>query len=181
MGMGRNSGEGLGRDRVKSPISNPRNPYPKLSTHYLEKTMIIDHNQLQKILPHAYPFLLIDRVLEYKKGESLLAIKNITADEWPFNDFAFKTSVFPETLLIEAAAQAALVLYHVSKVKEGEPRPKYMLGRTKGEFEKRIIIGDVIFFRVTAKILSWGGYNVIQISGAKENVAIIQIIYRVVR
>ena len=60
---------------------------------------------------------MIDRVEEYTEGKNLIAIKSITANEWFFQDTEDdpnKTQYFPETLLIEAAAQAALVLYHVS-------------------------------------------------------------------
>lgn len=65
---------------------------------------MLDTKQLQAILPHAYPFLLIDKVLDYKEGESLTAVKNITANEWPFTGDGEHTDIFPETLLIEAAA-----------------------------------------------------------------------------
>ena len=76
---------------------------------------MLDHNDLKKILPQAYPFLMLDRVLEYTEHKHLTAIKNITADEWFFQDTdedsnQTKTKHLPETLLIEAAAQAALVL-----------------------------------------------------------------------
>ncbi len=73
---------------------------------------MLTHNDLKQILPQAYPFLMIDRVEEYIEGKSLIAIKNITADEWFFQnheDPLNTTQHFPETLLIEAAAQAALV------------------------------------------------------------------------
>ena len=46
------------------------------------KQSAIEYVQLKKILPHAYPFLMIDRVVEIKKGKSLVALKNITANEW---------------------------------------------------------------------------------------------------
>ena len=72
---------------------------------------MIDHQTIKKILPQAYPFLLIDRVEEFKAGESLVAIKNITANEWPFEQDDRDQVYFPPTLLIEAAAQAALVLW----------------------------------------------------------------------
>ena len=115
---------------------------------------MLDYQQLKEILPHAYPFLLIDRVEEYKEGEHLVAIKNITSNEWCCcgnsshnNTLSRQTSaqgylslnqendslIFPEVLLIEAAAQAALVLYHLSKVKPGE-RPRYILGSVNSEF-----------------------------------------------
>lgn len=72
---------------------------------------MLDYHQLKTILPHAYPFLLIDRVEQYQPGESLLAIKNITADEWPFTQCPERFQHYPETLLIEAAAQAAFIFY----------------------------------------------------------------------
>ena len=71
-------------------------------------------DDLKHILPQAYPFLMIDRAEQYIEGKSLTAVKNITADEWFFqNDEAHfhPTKHFPETLLIEAAAQAALVSF----------------------------------------------------------------------
>jgi 3-hydroxyacyl-[acyl-carrier-protein] dehydratase len=74
---------------------------------------MLDNNQLKKILPHAYPFVLLDRVERYIPGQSLVAIKNITANEWPFLESPERLEHYPETLLIEAAAQAALVLYGI--------------------------------------------------------------------
>jgi len=94
---------------------------------------ILEYDQLKDILPHTYPFLLIDRVIDYTPGESLTAVKNITANEWSFGGFgqtvpreagglsdsrqlsdvgsqSKEMEIFPETLLIEAAAQAAFSL-----------------------------------------------------------------------
>ena len=71
-----------------------------------------------------------------KEGESIVALKNISANETYSGAYLPDTDIFPETLLIEAAAQAALVLYHVSQVKEDEPRPVYFLGRVKSEFHE---------------------------------------------
>ncbi len=70
---------------------------------------MFDHRQLNLILPQSYPFLLLDRVESFQPGESLVAIKNITANEWPFTNGLECSQHYPETLLIEAAAQAALV------------------------------------------------------------------------
>lgn len=138
---------------------------------------MLDYQQLKEILPHAYPFLLIDRVEEYKEGEHLTAIKTITSNEWAVgkND----TAVFPEVLLIEAAAQAALVLYHVSKVKDGR-RPLYVLGRANSEFFSAVEAGDLIKFKVSAgKMLGTGGYSNIRISRRDEKVSDVEIFYSV--
>ncbi|MBI3616986.1 MAG: hypothetical protein HY210_02055 [Candidatus Omnitrophica bacterium] len=69
--------------------------------------MELNSNQIAQILPQAYPFLMIDRVADFREGESLTAIKNITGNEWVFEGQSCQTGAFPETLLIEAAAQAA--------------------------------------------------------------------------
>ena len=139
----------------------------------------LEYYQLKDILPHAYPFLMIDRVIDIKKGESLVAIKNITANEWPFDDFSSDVKYFPETLLIEAAAQAALVLYHVSKVGEGE-KPGYAIGKISAEFFKDVQIGDQIEIKVTAgKLLSTGGYADIDILTTQHPAAKIQAFFSV--
>lgn len=110
--------------------------------------MFLDSNQIARILPQSYPFLMIDRVVDFKKGESLTAIKNITGNEWFFQgrcqsilrltpsslpdgvrsgfrptsaeneaqDCSSWGSIFPETLLIEAAAQAAILFYRPEKL-----------------------------------------------------------------
>jgi|GEM_PF-662706 len=134
---------------------------------------MLNHTQLKAILPQAYPFLLIDRVEEVKPFESLVAIKNITSDEWCCQNEADLSNgavpplagrptgrgpYFPETLLIEAAAQAALVLYHVSKVKEGQ-KVRYFLGRVKVEFLKPVIVGEQLRIQIICrKIFDTGGY-----------------------
>ncbi len=75
--------------------------------------MLLNQDELTRILPQTYPFLMIDRIIEIKKGESLTAIKNITAGEWVFQDQPFRISHLPEPFIIEAAAQAALVFFPI--------------------------------------------------------------------
>ena len=140
---------------------------------------MLDYQQLKEILPHAYPFLLIDRVEEYKEGERLVAVKNITGNEWTSG--GGETPVFPEVLLIEAAAQAALVLYHVSKIKSG-PKPRYVLGRAKAEFHDFLLVGDNLRILAFAdKMLDTGGYSTINLSKGSRIIGKITIIYSVLR
>ena len=135
---------------------------------------------------------MIDRVVDFKKGESLTAIKNITGNEWMFGSSLTPfganpersrrvegqcrppgeqespwgtTNTFPETLLIEAAAQAALILYHLTKIKEGEKRPKYILGRFQAEFGRAVFIGEQLEIKAYAtKLLDIGGYSDVEIT-----------------
>jgi 3-hydroxyacyl-[acyl-carrier-protein] dehydratase len=71
---------------------------------------IVDIHQILKILPHRYPFLLVDRVLSYEVDQSLTAIKNITINEPFFGGHFPHHPVFPGVLLIEAMAQASAIL-----------------------------------------------------------------------
>lgn len=143
---------------------------------------MIDSQELRKILPQEYPFLMIDKVLEYEKGKSLTAVKNITANEWSVGEGRFPIDHFPETLLIEAASQAALVLYQLSKIKVGEKRPQYILGRITANFLTSIVIGDQLRIKALAnKMLDSGGYSDINLSVGVKKIAEIEIIYSVKR
>ncbi len=137
--------------------------------------MTIDSAQLREILPQSYPFLMIDRVTECEKGKSLTAIKNITVDEWNSEGCSF-----PETLILEAASQAALVLYHISKNKDGE-HPQYFLGRMSADFLKPVVTGDQLQIKASAKMLEMGGYSDIEISVNGQTVTNLEIVYSVKR
>ena len=144
--------------------------------------MELDSDQIAKILPQSYPFIMIDRVVDFEKDKSLTAIKNITGNEWMFGSpgTASGVNVFPETLLIEAAAQAALILYHLSKIKEGEKHPKYIWGKTVASFINRVCIGDQLKIVTSAtKMFDSLGFMDSKLSVDTANVADIQIMYSV--
>jgi 3-hydroxyacyl-[acyl-carrier-protein] dehydratase len=131
---------------------------------------MLDNSQLKKILPHAYPFLLLDRVEQYCPGKSLVAIKNITANEWPFSQSTYKLEHYPETLLIEAAAQAALVLYRVNQ-QHVSVKPAF-IGKVKADFFSQIIVGDQLLINVKSlRIVGNGGFSDVEVLVNKERKA----------
>jgi len=75
---------------------------------------VLDINEIFKHLPHRYPFLLIDRIVEYKEGHSLVAIKNVTINEAFFTGHFPQQPVMPGVLILEAMAQAGAVLAYKS-------------------------------------------------------------------
>ena len=83
---------------------------------------IIDIEEIKKILPHRYPFLLIDRVIEVKQGDCIKAIKNITYNEPCFQGHFPSKSVMPGVLIIEAFAQATALLgaYGLDEIRNSE-------------------------------------------------------------
>jgi len=144
--------------------------------------VIIDNKRLREILPQSYPFLMIDRVEEFEKGKRLKAIKNITGNEWSTASGTADVGVFPETLIVEAASQAALLVYHLSKIKEGEKHPRYILGRVKAEFNKSAEVGDQLSIEAFAtKMLDTGGYSDINVMVDSEKIATVEIVYSVKR
>jgi 3-hydroxyacyl-[acyl-carrier-protein] dehydratase len=111
----------------------------------------LDINAILKQLPHRYPFLLVDRVLECHKGESIRAIKNVTYNE-PFfpGHFPYRP-VMPGVIIIEALAQAAGILAFVTAgvVPDAETR-FYFVGIDKARFRKPVEPGDQLV--LTAKL-----------------------------
>lgn len=137
----------------------------------------LEQPELQKILPHAYPFVLIDRVIDCKPGESLVAVKNITANEWPFD--GHDSDIYPEVLLIEAAAQAALVLYCLSKTSEpSAQRRLFVLGKIKAEFQGDVTVGNQVRFDVTSgKMMAQGGYSDVEFFSQNASRGKVEIFY----
>jgi 3-hydroxyacyl-[acyl-carrier-protein] dehydratase len=107
----------------------------------------MDIEQIQSLLPHRYPFLLIDRVLESEPGRRLVAIKNVTINEPFFQGHFPSKPVMPGVLLIEAMAQATGLL-----AMESAEVPKeaiyYLVGVDKARFKRPVMPGDQLVFEV---------------------------------
>ncbi|WP_341679414.1 3-hydroxyacyl-ACP dehydratase FabZ [Niveibacterium sp. SC-1] len=106
--------------------------------------------EVMEHLPHRYPFLLIDRVLELVPGERIRAIKNVTINEPFFPGHFPHHPVMPGVLVIEAMAQAAAVLsYKTSDVKPDEKTVAYFAGIDAVRFKRPVVPGDQLVFDIT--------------------------------
>ena len=105
--------------------------------------------EIRRFLPHRYPFLLVDRVLECIPGETLTAIKNVSANE-PFFQGHFPTqSIMPGVLIIEALAQATGLLGFRTMSEEPSSDVLYMLvGVDNARFKRQVIPGDQLLMKV---------------------------------
>ena len=105
-------------------------------------------NDIVHYLPHRYPFLLIDRVLELRPSEHILALKNITINE-PFFEGHFPAkAIMPGVLIIEALAQAAAILAYKST--EWDPKESlfYLGAIDNTRFKKMVVPGDQLFLKI---------------------------------
>ncbi len=111
---------------------------------------ISDVREIVKYLPHRYPFLLIDRVLEFEEKTYLKALKNVTANEPIFTGHFPQSPIFPGVLILEAMAQASALLAFKSLGGYPTPETLYLLvGIDKARFKKQVIPGDQILFEVS--------------------------------
>ncbi len=114
---------------------------------------MMDINEIREYLPHRYPMLLVDRVVDLVEGESIVAYKNITGNEEVFNGHFPQNPVFPGVLIIEALAQASGVLGFKTMGKKPQDGSIYLFaGIDKVRFKRQVIPGDRL--QLESKVVS---------------------------
>lgn len=111
------------------------------------KGSVMDIRAILKILPHRYPFLMIDRIIDVEPGKRVVAIKNVTINEPFFNGHFPDHPIMPGVLVVEAMAQAGGVLI-MNTVERPEEKVVYFMGIDGVRFRRPVIPGDQIRFEV---------------------------------
>ena len=112
----------------------------------------LDIHEILKILPHRYPFLLIDRVLELKSKESIVAIKNVTINEPFFNGHFPGLPIMPGVLIVEAMAQAGGALL-LTEVDDRSDKVMLFTGIDRAKFRRPVSPGDQL--RIEVEVKNW--------------------------
>jgi 3-hydroxyacyl-[acyl-carrier-protein] dehydratase len=109
---------------------------------------VLDIQEIMKLIPHRYPFIMIDRILELTLGEKIVALKNVTINEPFFQGHFPENPIMPGVLIVEAMAQAGAVLAAKSLDKEFHDSLIYFMGIDKVKFRKPVIPGDQLIFEM---------------------------------
>lgn len=109
----------------------------------------VDIAEIMKTLPHRYPFLMVDRIINLRNDESAIGIKNVTINEPHFLGHFPNNPVFPGVLLIEGMAQTAGVLCLRSLGTPDKPQLVYFLTIDKARFRKPVLPGDTVEYHMT--------------------------------
>lgn len=111
--------------------------------------VLLDTRRIMEMIPHRYPFLLIDRVLEAEPNERCVALKNVTMNENFFQGHFPGAPVMPGVLIIEAMAQTAAALVVHSAGKELEGKLVYFMAIDEAKFRRPVTPGDQLHIEVT--------------------------------
>lgn len=127
--------------------------------------MQLDFEDIKKLIPQRFPFIMIDKVLEIDPGKNALAIKNITGNDIFFLGHFPDVAIMPGVAIIEAMAQTAIILFAVERGKETDipsssfSKPIYFLGSVKARFYHPVVPGDQLKIKaVNVKSLPAGAY-----------------------
>jgi 3-hydroxyacyl-[acyl-carrier-protein] dehydratase len=112
----------------------------------------LDINQIQAILPHRYPFLLIDRVVEIERRKKIIAIKNVSINEPFFTGHFPGNPIMPGVLIVEAMAQAGATLL-LTEMEDRDNKLVVFTGIERARFRRPVVPGDQL--RIEVEVLAW--------------------------
>ncbi len=133
---------------------------------------MMDIYQILKLLPHRYPFLLVDRVVEIDKGKRIKALKNVSVNEPFFTGHFPSRPVMPGVLMLEALAQAAgLLSFDMLGVAPDENTVFYFVGIDNARFKRPVEPGDQLILEVELDRIKGGIYKFKGVARVDTNVA----------
>lgn len=109
---------------------------------------VYDIEEIMGLLPHRYPFILVDRVIEIEPDKRIVVLKNVTMNEPFFQGHFPGTPVMPGVLIVEAMAQAGGVLVYASLPEDKRKGGIYFMGIDKARFRKPVVPGDQLVIEI---------------------------------
>lgn len=109
---------------------------------------VLELDELMQILPHRFPMLMIDRLIDIKPGDSAVGVKNVTINEHYFQGHFPQKPIMPGVLMIEAMAQAAAAFTSYTENLDAEGKIVLFMGVDKARFRKPVVPGDQLLIKV---------------------------------
>lgn len=116
--------------------------------------MILDVTEIQKLLPHRYPFLMVDAILEVERLKRIVGIKNVSMNEYYFQGHFPGRPVMPGVLILEAVAQTGGLLL-LMDIPDRDKKLLYFVAVDGARFRRPVVPGDQL--RIEVKVLNWRG------------------------
>jgi 3-hydroxyacyl-[acyl-carrier-protein] dehydratase len=110
---------------------------------------VIEINEIMRLIPHRFPLLLVDRIIDFVPNESATGLKNVSMNEWYFQGHFPQHPVMPGVLIIEAMAQTAGAVVMKSLDLAGSGRLVYFMSLEGAKFRKPVVPGDLLQLKVT--------------------------------
>ncbi|HHT9134350.1 MAG TPA: 3-hydroxyacyl-ACP dehydratase FabZ [Candidatus Avalokitesvara rifleensis] len=110
--------------------------------------MIMNFEEVKKLVPQRYPFLFIDKVVELEEGKRVVCLKNVSGNEPFFAGHFPEYAIMPGALTLEALAQAAIILFKKSFKQDNNPGAVFLLAGVKASFVKPVFPGDQLFLEI---------------------------------
>ncbi|WP_260703455.1 3-hydroxyacyl-ACP dehydratase FabZ [Edaphobacter flagellatus] len=130
-------------ETISAAVAAPETPATKQT---------LDIHEIMSILPHRYPFLLIDRVVEIERKQRIVAIKNVSFNEPQFQGHFPDYPIMPGVLMIEAIAQAGGALL-LTEIPDRDNKLMVFTGINEAKFRRPVVPGDQV--RIEVKVLNW--------------------------
>lgn len=141
-------GHGINNKLARAVRKDVKHTEVQIPVYDPNKTPILDNNGIKAILPHRYPFQLIDKIVEYEPNNYCVGIKNVTANEPFFVGHFPQEPVMPGVLQIEAMAQCSGILV-LNSVDDPERYSTYFMKIDNVKFRQKVVPGDTIIFKVS--------------------------------
>lgn len=125
-----------------------------------QPTMPMDVNAIMKILPHRYPFLLVDRIVELEHGKRCVGIKNVSINEPFFPGHFPGHPVMPGVLIVEAMAQVAGIMAYLASDEETRKKVSYFMAIDSAKFRKPVVPGDQLRIEISTTLNRRGIWGV---------------------
>jgi len=127
-----------------------KNKLTRKFQHEKKAGVVFDSNAIQRILPHRYPFVLIDKIIEFKLDEKIVAVKNVTINEPFFQGHFPGNPVMPGVLILEAMAQSGGILL-LNGNENIDEKLVFFMGIDKARFRKPVLPGDTLVIESNLK------------------------------